>query len=314
MLKKFLLIFFILIIFSNQTDRVYAAYRTGVDSHLLTQKSKIKLIQRALKSQGFYVGKINGQAGYKTSNAIRKFQVQQGYPVTGFATATLLNQLQLGSVQQSSTSISSQHHPVYNHYQSQYQPQQATTYDKNIVGTSTAVSAGLGALIGAVIGASLGNRTNALKGAALGAMAGAVTDVAVNSYRVNQAQTEHQFNRSINQVREQNQELTMKINDANSMIREDKKKVQQINRQLKQKNLTQQQAQQKFRQLDQNRALLQTTYNDLLKKEKKLQKIAYTPSASDAVNNDYNRLREEITSLKIQLDELDQLRSISISG
>lgn len=257
----------------------------------LTENSDIKSVQQGLKSKGYSPGPVDGFMGKKTSNAIRQFQRNKGYPEDGLPTTRLLEQLQPG-----------------------YAPPAAESYDDSIVGESTLQAAGVGALAGAALAVITGNKDDAVAGAAVGAAVGAAADVAVNVYRVDQAETEQQLNISIDQLRRENEELKRNINDAKDLIKEDRAKIKQIQSQLKQKQLTEKQAQQEYSQLTQNRQSLQTTYDELLIKQKEWQQYAKAPGVTNDVINEVNKLNAEVTSLRTQLDELDQLRSISITG
>jgi seryl-tRNA synthetase len=90
--------------------------------------------------------------------------------------------------------------------------------------------------------------------------------------------------------------------------------MQRLRNQLKQKKISQADAQKEFARLDSNRRLLQTTYDDLLIKQKEMQTYAKAPGATKQTIDEINRLNTEVASLRTQLDELDQLRSISVTG
>lgn len=293
MFNKVLLLLLVLILTGCMTGatRTSSVQQYQAPAYPLTEKSDIKTVQQALKSKGYNPGLVDGYMGKKTSNAIRQFQKNEGYPVDGLATTKLLQQLKPG-------------------YASSHQE----SYDDSIVGTSTVQAAGVGALAGAAIAVITGNKDDAAKGAVVGAAVGAAADVAVNAYRVDQAETEHQLNISIDQLRKENDELKKNINDAKDLIKEDRVKIKQIQNQLKQKQLTEKQAQKEYKQLTQNRQSLQTTYDELLIKQKEWQQYANAPGATNDVINEVNKLNAEVASLRTQLDELDQLRSISITG
>ncbi len=292
-------VFLLLLLFSGLmltgcetgASRTSSGQQSQEPVHPLNSRSDIKAVQQGLKSKGYNPGPVDGFMGKKTSNAIRQFQKNEGYPVDGLATTRLLAQLQPG-----------------------YKSSGQKSYDDSIVGQSTAQSAAAGAVIGGVLAVVTGHKDDAVKGAAAGAVIGGAADVAVNAYRVNQAETEHQLNISIDQLRRENEELKRNIDDAKELIREDRVKIKQIQNQLKQQQLTKKQAQKKYKQLAQNRQSLQTTYNELLKKQKQWQQYANAPGATNDVINEVNKLNAEIASLRTQLDELDQLRSISITG
>lgn len=292
LLNRFVLIFMLLMLGGcvstggNQTPGA----QQQIPTTPLSSRSDIKSVQESLKFKGFNPGPVDGFMGGKTSDAIRRFQQREGYPVDGLATRRLLAQLQSGNK-------SSQ-----------------ATYNDEIVGQSTATAAITGAVIGATIGALTGDKKSALAGAAIGATAGAAVDVGVNAYRVDKAKGEHQLNMSIDEVRHKNEELRRNISDAKDIIKSDQKKIQQLTNQLKQKKITQAEAQKEFTQLDSNRKLLQTTYNDLLIKQKEMQAYAKAPGATKETTDEINRLNAEVASLRTQLDELDQLRSISVTG
>ena len=290
LLNRFILIFMLLMLGGCVSTGGTQAPQQQISATPLTSKADIKSVQESLKFKGFNPGPVDGFMGKKTSDAIRQFQQREGYPVDGLATTRLLAQLQPG-----------------------YKSSQAT-YNDEIVGQSTATAALTGAVIGATIGALTGDKKSALAGAAIGAAAGAAVDIGVNTYRVDKAKGEHQLNMSIDEVRQQNDELRRNISDAKDIIKNDRAKIQQLTNQLKQKKITQEEAQKEFTQLDSNRKLLQTTYDDLLIKQKEMQTYAEAPGATKETIDEINRLNVEVASLRTQLDELDQLRSISVTG
>ncbi len=293
--KVFLLVLFFLMVMLtgcvSGTTRTSSGQQSQEPVYPLSTQSDIKAVQQGLKSKGYNPGPVDGFMGKKTRKAIRQFQKNKGYPVDGLATTRLLKQLQPG-----------------------YSSSPQKSYDDSIVGQSTAEAAVVGAVAGAVIAAATGNKKDAAKGAVAGAAVGAAADIAVNAYRVNQAKTEQQLNISIAQLRKENEELKRNINDAKELIKEDRAKIKQIQNRLKQKQLTKKQAQKEYEQLTQNRAALQATYNELLIKQKEWQQYANAPGATKDVVAEVNKLNAEIASLRTQLDELDQLRSISITG
>jgi peptidoglycan hydrolase-like protein with peptidoglycan-binding domain len=293
MLNKVFIIFLVLMLGGCVTgaSRTSSVQTNQVPATPLTTKSDIKSVQESLKYKGFNPGPVDGFMGKKTSNAIRQFQKAEGYRVDGFATTRLLGQLKPG-----------------------YASSQRVSYNDKIVGQSTVESAAMGGVAGAILGGVIAGKRGALIGAGVGAAAGAGTDVAANAYRVKKAKSEHQLNISIYKIRLQNEELRKNINDAKNIIKEDKTKIQQIKQQLEQQTLTKKQAQKEYKQLDKNRKLLQTTYDNLVVKQKERQKYANAPGATKETIYEINRLNEEIASLRTQLDELDQLRSISITG
>ncbi len=264
-----------------------------VPAYPLTKKDEIVLMQQRLKNQGFNPGSIDGKLGPNTEKAIRRFQQAHGYHVDGLATTLLLQQLDPAFVQPSTSQAN---------------------YDDSIVGVSTVQSAGIGAAIGATIGALAGGKEGALIGAGAGALAGAGADAGANMIRVQHAETEHQLNLSLDQIRRENARLKQNIDNAKKLIEEDKRKLRQLNQQLKNKSLSTQQAQQQIAELTQSRELLQNTYNDLLAKQQEWRDYAATDGGSQEVDQEIEKLNAEIASLRLQLDELDQLRSISISG
>ena len=291
LLNRFILIFMLLMLGGCvSTGGTQAAAQQQIPATPLTSKADIKSVQESLKFKGFNPGPVDGFMGKKTSDAISRFQQREGYPIDGLATTRLLAQLQPG-----------------------YKSSQAT-YNDEIIGQSTATAALTGAVIGATIGALTGDKKSALAGAAIGAAAGAAVDVGVNAYRVDKAKGEHQLNISIDEVRQQNEELRRNISDAKDIIKNDRAKIQQLTNQLKHKKITQAEAQKEFTQLDSNRKLLQTTYDDLLIKQKEMQTYAKAPGATKETIDEINRLNTEVASLRTQLDELDQLRSISLTG
>lgn len=270
----------------------------------LTSKADIELLQQRLKNQNFDPGRIDGILGMNTHRAIRQFQQANGYPMDGEPTTRLLQQL----------------HPEYIPVSPTTTTQE--TYDDSIVGEDTAVAtlggAAGGAALGAAIGAIFGGKDGAALGAGIGAAAGAVvgagTDVFANKRRVTHAETEHQLNISLDEIRQKNAQLKRSIDTASMLIQEDKLKMQQIMQQMKNKTLTRDQAQQEYAELRQNRELLQSIYDEALATHKEWQQYAAVNGSSRDVDQEINKLNVEIASLKTQLDELDQLRSISIVG
>lgn len=273
-----------------QTNQQQAPVQVPV--YPLTSKEDIRLLQQRLKIQDFDPGPIDGILGEKTTSAIRQFQQVKGYPVDGEATTLVLQQLDPEYV------------PVVS---SSTQP----AYDDSIVGNTTVESAiGLGA-IGAAAGAIFGGKEGALIGAASGVILGAGADAIANTNRVSQAKTEHNLNLSLDQIRQKNTQLKQSINRAKNLIEEDKRKLLQINEQVKNKSLSMEQAQQQLAELEQNKVILERAYNEALATKEEWK--AYAGTNQD-VDQEIEKLNEEIASLKIQLDELDQLRSISIAG
>ena len=273
-----------------QTNQQQAPVQVPV--YPLTSKEDIRLLQQRLKIQDFDPGPIDGILGEKTTSAIRQFQQVKGYPVDGEATTLVLQQLDPEYV------------PVVS---SSTQP----AYDDSIVGNTTVESAiGLGA-IGAAAGAIFGGKEGALIGAASGVILGAGADAIANTNRVSQAKTEHNLNLSLDQIRQKNTQLKQSINRAKNLIEEDKRKLLQINEQVKNKSLSMEQAQQQLAELEQNKVILERAYNEALATKEEWK--AYAGTNQD-VDQEIEKLNEEIASLKIQLDELEQLRSISIAG
>ena len=267
----------------------------------LTRKADIELLQLRLKNQNFNPGSIDGIIGGYTYNAIRQFQQAKGYPVDGRATTQLLQQLDPNYV--SPTTIQE-------------------TYDESTGGKQTAQAAvggaAGGAALGAALGAIFGGKDGALLGAgigaATGAAAGAGAEHVTNKRRVVHAKAEHQLDISLEQIRQKNAQLKRSIDTAKKLIQEDKLKIQQINKQIENKTLSKEQAQQQYAELSQNREMLQSTYNKALATQKEWQKYASVNGSSNDVDQEINKLNVEIASLKTQLDELDQLRSISLIG
>ncbi len=267
----------------------------------LTRKADIELLQQRLRNQSFDPGSIDGILGENTERAIRQFQQAKGYPANGRATTQLLQQLDPNYVPPTTTQV---------------------TYDDSTGGKQTAQAAvggaAGGAALGAALGAIFGGKDGALLGAGIGAAAGAAAGAGAehvtNKRRVVYAQTEHQLDVSLDEIRQRNAQLKRSIDTAKNLIQEDKLKIQQINKQIADKTLSKEQAQQQYAELNQNRAMLQSTYDKALATQKEWQRYASANGSSYDIDQEINKLNVEIASLKTQLDELDQLRSISLIG
>lgn len=270
----------------------------------LTRKADIRLLQQRLKNQNYDPGLIDGILGVNTHSAIRQFQRTKGYPVDGRATTRVLHQLDPYYVPPPSTASLQR------------------TYDSSTGGAQTAQSAlggaAGGAAFGAALGAIFGGKEGALLGAGIGAgigaAAGAGAEHVTNKRRVVHAETEYQLNLSLDQIRQKNAQLKQSIGTAKKLIQEDKLKMQQMMQQIKNKTITRDQAQQQYAALSQNRKMLQSTYDEALATQKEWQRYANANGSSQVVDQEIMKLNVEIFSLKTQLDELDQLRSISLIG
>ncbi len=279
---------------SNPSQRIKEFVQNQFPTKILTNKSDIKMVQQRLKNRGFNVGDVDGILGGNTEKQIRRFQKKEGYPVDGLVTTRLLKQLEPGYMTKSTN--------------------QKPEYDDSIAGESTVVAAGVGAAVGAGIGAVAGGEDGAWIGAAAGATVGALTDVLVNWFRVDKAENEQNLNLSIDRVRQENQRLKGMIKTAKQIIQKDRAKIKSIKQQLASKSLTRQQAKEQYAQLDKNRGILEDTYKQLLVKKKQRQDYTKNTTTTHDMDNEMNKINNEIVSLKTQLDELDQLRSISVMG
>ena len=73
---------------------IYSALQgssVGVLSKYGTRGEEVKQIQTKLKEQGFYTHKIDGIYGWRTTNAVRKFQEKNGLRVDGVAGSSTLS-------------------------------------------------------------------------------------------------------------------------------------------------------------------------------------------------------------------------------
>ncbi len=279
---------------TNQSHRSGSSTQYQEPAYTLTNRRDIKKVQQRLTNRGFDTKGVDGDAGKNTKKAIREFQQAKGYPVDGLATTRLLKQLEPGYV---APSVS-----------------QEGAYDDSTFGESTVVAGGVGAAIGAGIGAILGGGKGAAIGAGVGAGVGVAADAGANTIRRGHAKTEHKLNLSIDQIRRENEDLKRMIDNSRQLIKEDKAKINRIKQQLENQELSRRNAKQQFAQLDKSRELLKSTYNQLLAKKKERQDYANNNNTSQEMNYEMKKLNNEIALLKTQLDELDELRSISVMG
>ena len=72
-------------------------YNTGrvVAPYYATDNSTVAVVQNSLAALGYYVGPSDGIFGPMTSEAIRRYQIDAGMPVTGVISPSLLNALGL---------------------------------------------------------------------------------------------------------------------------------------------------------------------------------------------------------------------------
>lgn len=276
------------------------AYQTQVRSYPLRSRQEIAELQQLLSDQGYRPGGVDGQMGKNTRAAIRRFQRSRGLSVDGLATSGLVAQLK----------------PSYSgHYQTASSPTaNKLRHEAEFFSQSTAIAAIGGAAIGAGIGALAGGGEGAAIGALAGAVLGAGTDYALNTARAGAANKEVDLNQTINQIRQDNTRLSNMISTAKQLISEDKSKIRKINQQLARQAISKQQAKQQLASLDDNRQLLDETRKDLINKQNEWQQIAASNGHSPEIDQEVKKLRYQIASLEDELDELDQLRSISEVG
>jgi peptidoglycan hydrolase-like protein with peptidoglycan-binding domain len=287
---------------SNSSNQYAGSQNTShqqpVPSYPLQSRQEIMELQQLLAEQGYRPGKVDGHLGKNTTDAIRRFQRSQGLPVEGLATSTVLQQLRPGYSYQAASSSSAQ----------------KLRHEAKFFSKSTAQAAAGGAAIGALIGVLAGGKEGALIGAGAGALLGAGTDYALNSARAGAANTEVDLNQTISHIRQQNERLSRMISSAKQLIADDKRAMTQIKRQLKQKTISKRQAAEQYASLDENRQLLQATYNDLKNTQREWQQIAASNGNTPEITREVEKLRIQIASLEEELGELDQLRSISQVG
>jgi len=269
-----------------------------VASYPLKSRQDIIELQQLLTDQGYRPGGVDGRLGRNTSDAIRRFQRSRGFPVDGLATSTVLQQLK----------------PGYSYQPASSSTAQKLRHEAKFFSQSTAQAALGGAAIGAIIGAIAGGGKGAAIGAGAGAVLGAGTDYALNTKRAAAANTEVDLNQTINQIRQDNARLSSMISTAKQLITEDKNTIAQIKRQLRQKTISKRQAAEQYASLDENRQLLNDTYADLKNKEREWQQLATNSGHTPEIDREVEKLRVQIASLEEELDELDQLRSISQVG
>ena len=297
MLNKVVLVFMVIMLSGgvlNPSQRSGHTTQVQEPAYPLRNKSEIRTVQQRLTNRGFDTKGTDGIAGKNTKNAIRKFQQQMGYPVDGQATTRLSKQLAPGYREPSIA--------------------QEPGYEDNTFGSSTVVAGGVGAVIGAGVGAILGGGKGAAIGAGVGAAVGVGTDVVVNKVRRNNAENEQNLNLSIEQVRKENEDLRRMINTSKQLIEEDKSKLNRMRNLLEHRELSARNAKKQFAQLDKSRKMLEGTYNQLLAKKKERQDYANNNNTSQDMDQEMRQLNNEIALLKTQLDELDQLRSITVMG
>jgi len=291
----------------NNTRKNNSPYQYGgsqnfrnqpVASYPLKSRQEIIELQQLLANQGYRPGKVDGLLGKNTTDAIRRFQRSQGLPADGLATSTVLQQLKPGYSYQAASSSTAQ----------------KLRHEAKFFSQSTAQAALGGAAIGAIIGAIAGGGKGAMIGAGAGAAVGAGTDYALNRARTGHANSEVDLNQTINQIRQDNARLEKVISTAKQLIAEDKRAMTQIKRQLKNKAITKRQAAQQYASLNENRELLEGTYQDLKNKQKEWQQIAANSGHTPEIDREVEKLRVQIASLEEELGELDQLRSISQVG
>lgn len=282
----------------NNSPQQSTGYQQPVPAYPLRSRQEITELQQLLSNQGYRPGKVDGQLGKNTTDAIRRFQRSQGLSVDGLATSTVLQQLKPGYSYQAASSSSAQ----------------KLRHEAKFFSKSTAQAAAGGAAIGALIGVLAGGKEGALIGAGAGAVLGAGTDYALNRARAGAANTEIDLNQTISQIRQENARLSGMISSAKQLIADDKRAMAQIKRQLKQKTISKRQAAEQYASLDENRQLLQTTYNNLKSRQREWQQIAASNGNTPEITREVEKLRVQIASLEEELDELDQLRSISRVG
>jgi len=276
----------------------YGNVQKQVPSYPLRTYAEVLELQQLLADKGYRPGKVDGKLGKNTRAAIRRFQKSQGLPINGAATSTVLQQLKPGYSYQATSSPAAQ----------------KLRHEAKFFSQSTAVAAGVGAAIGAGIGALAGGKKGALIGAAAGGLLGAGTDYTLNTVRAGAANTEVDLNQTINQIRQDNARLSAVISTAKQLIAEDKQTMKRIKRQLKDQQISKNQAAEQFASLNENRQLLESTYQDLNNKQKEWQQIAANSGNTPEINREVEKLRIQIASLEEELGELDQLRSISQVG
>ncbi len=287
----------------NNTRRNYnpqprTGYQQQTPAYPLRSRQEIAELQQLLADQGYRPGRVDGQLGKKTADAIRRFQRSQGGAVDGLATSTVLQQLKPGYSYQAASSSSAQ----------------KLRHEAEFFSKSTAQAAAGGAAIGALIGVLAGGEEGALIGAGAGAVLGAGTDYALNRVRAGAANTEVDLNQTISQIRQENAHLSGMISSAKQLIADDKRTMAQIKRQLKQKIISKRQAAKQYASLDENRQLLQATYNNLKNRQREWQQIASSNGNTPEIAQEVEKLRVQLASLEEEMDELDQLRSISRVG
>jgi peptidoglycan hydrolase-like protein with peptidoglycan-binding domain len=301
MLKKIMILAFILLITAcaggarKQPTTQYSS--SQVPAYPLKTPQQISELQRLLTEQGYNPGPVDGKLGNKTTAAIRKFQQNNGLPVDGQPTSTLLQQLKPTNQQSASSTA------------------EKLRYEAKFFDESTVYAALGGAAAGAAIGGAAGGGKGAAIGAASGAAIGVLVNYGLNVLQADAANEEVDLKQTIAQIRQDNERMQNMIQTARQLIAEDKAKLEQIKQQLAQKSISKQQAEKQYADLDENKQLLEETIKNLKAKQQQWQKIADSDkSQAKDIDHEIKTLKTQIATLEDELVELDQLRTISVTG
>lgn len=280
-----------------------SSYRQMIPNYPLTTRQDIAAVQRYLQNLGFTPGPADGIAGDKTTTAIRRFQNSRGLPMDGMATSHLLQELQLAAAGFPADNRRTASRPVQERHEARF------------FSESGAVACGAGALLGIAAGLLVGgDATGAIIGGASGCAAGAGANYWLETKRTGHANQEDRLNAILSDLRQDNARLGRLIAAARQAVARDKSTIAALRRQLKLRQISAQQARRQLVSVDENRKLLQQTYQGLLKKQRQWQQVADREGHSPEIDREIMKLRGRIGSLKAEMDELDQLRIISKVG
>ncbi len=164
------------------------------------------------------------------------------------------------------------------------------------------------------------DKTKSIAAAVIGCGVGVGANYYLQNKRKQYAGNEERLETMIADIREDNARLSRIIQSAEKVMSGDKQRIDEIDKAYREKQITLQQAQDKMKSVDDNRAYLETTLENLRKREAEWQKVATEErkvQSSDGMvkmDKEISQLQGQIASLEGDLEILVNRRSISPIG
>ncbi|MCB1859570.1 MAG: peptidoglycan-binding protein [Gammaproteobacteria bacterium] len=276
------------------------------------RKQLVLSVQRMLAQKGFNPGPVDGIDGPTTRSALRNFQDAKGLSRTAGVTATAYHQLAAdGRATMGSTQYSS--------------AVQQMKSDSMFFNQSYLEACGVGLLGGAVIGYISGDDSkerekNMMVGAGVGCVAAMGANYWLQGQREQAAYKEADMKQMLATLKDENRKLSSLVNSSKEVVAEDRRKIQQIDDAYRKKQISLEEAKIQMAEIDDNKAHLEKTLANLEERKKNWDtlgnKVRANQSSADskAMDTEIASLERKITTLKSELDALEQTRRVSAIG